>query len=64
MSIASWLNRLTRSGNAPFVQPGESALPRHYSPHPFGDMCEHGVQFLNQCDQCEGGWQPCPQEKE
>lgn len=26
--------------------------------HPFGDVCQHGVQFLDQCDACPGGWQP------
>lgn len=28
------------------------------APHPFGDVCPHGVQFLNQCDECPDGWQP------
>lgn len=28
--------------------------------HPFGDICEHGVRFMNQCDVCPGGWQPKP----
>lgn len=26
--------------------------------HPFFDVCPHGVQFLTECDQCPGGWQP------
>ncbi|MEV6633921.1 hypothetical protein AB0M54_24535 [Actinoplanes sp. NPDC051470] len=26
----------------------------------FGDRCQHGVQFLNECDDCPGGWQPDP----
>jgi hypothetical protein len=27
------------------------------APHPFGDVCEHGVGFLDECKQCPGGWQ-------
>lgn len=25
--------------------------------HPYGRRCRHGVQFLNHCDQCFGGWE-------
>lgn len=26
--------------------------------HPFFDRCQHGVQFLSECERCPGGWQP------
>lgn len=26
--------------------------------HPFADRCEHGTQFLSECEHCPGGWQP------
>jgi hypothetical protein len=37
-------------------EPTTADAPR--ARHPFGDVCQHGVQFLDQCDECPGGWQP------
>jgi hypothetical protein len=41
---------LERIPDEPLFEPGVARAA-----HPFGDWCQHGVQFLNECEDCPNG---------